>query len=261
MIRKLNSRDAGDIEYCLQQKPMFGQFVRIFIKDLGIDIENCNIFGYFEKTKLTCIFSVVLNNLMVYSYADVVPAKEILDFLKAHNINFSIMKGEESVLQQFTPYVKVVTKYGTLLCKLFREKFTPVNYNDIVIERANSSNVDEILGFFNNTIEYKMLLSPEDTKKFVNFGYTYFTRENGKIVALTMCNYMSRDIANISVLVTAPNARNKGYGSKLLSKICEELLKISNSCSICYDVMNVLSIYRTVGFKEIDKQAIYIVIQ
>ena len=111
------------------------------------------------------------------------------------------------------------------------------------------------------SFEYKMLLSPEDTKKFVNFGYTYFTRENGKIVALTMCNYMSRDIANISVLVTAPNARNKGYGSKLLSKICEELLKISNSCSICYDVMNVLSIYRTVGFKEIDKQAIYIVIQ
>lgn len=49
MIRKLNSRDAGDIEYCLQQKPMFGQFVRIFIKDLGIDIENCNIFGYYEK--------------------------------------------------------------------------------------------------------------------------------------------------------------------------------------------------------------------
>lgn len=29
MIRKLNSRDASDIEYCLQQKPMFGQFVRI----------------------------------------------------------------------------------------------------------------------------------------------------------------------------------------------------------------------------------------
>lgn len=171
------------------------------------------------------------------------------------------MKGEESVLQQFTPFVKVVTKYGTLLCKLFREEFTPVDYSDIVIERAYSGNVDEILGFFNNTIEYKMLLSPEDTKKFVNFGYTYFTRENGKIVALTMCNYMSRDIANISVLVTAPNARNKGYGSKLLSKLCEELLKISNSCSICYDVMNVLSIYRTVGFKEIDKQAIYIVIQ
>ena len=46
MIRKLNSRDASDIEYCLQQKPMFGQFVRIFIKDLGIGIENCNIFGY-----------------------------------------------------------------------------------------------------------------------------------------------------------------------------------------------------------------------
>ena len=82
MIRKLNSRDASDIEYCLQQKPMFGQFVRIFIKDLGIGIENCNIFGYYEKAKLTCIFSVVLNNLMVYSYADVVPAKEILDFLK-----------------------------------------------------------------------------------------------------------------------------------------------------------------------------------
>ena len=45
-----------------------------------------------------------------------------------------------------------------LLCKLFREEFTPVDYSDIVIERANSGNVDEILGFFNNTIEYKMLL-------------------------------------------------------------------------------------------------------
>ena len=56
MIRKLNSRDASDIEYCLQQKPMFGQFVRIFIKDLGIGIENCNIFGYYEKAKFDLYF-------------------------------------------------------------------------------------------------------------------------------------------------------------------------------------------------------------
>lgn len=260
MIRKLNGRDLADIENCLQQKPMFSQFVRIFIENSGLDLNEYNIFGYYEKGKMTCIFSVFLNNLMVYSYLDKVPAEEIIEFLKNHNIKFSIMKGEEDILKQFVPYVKVVTKYGTLLCKLFKEKFTPVDYSDIEIKRADSHDIEEILGFFNNTVEYKRLLSPEDTRKFVDFGYTYFTRENGKIVALTMCNYMSQDIANISILVTAPNARNKGYGSKLLSKICGELLKVSESCSICYDVINSLSIYRTVGFKEIGKQAIYIVI-
>lgn len=86
--------------------------------------------------------------------------------------------------------------------------------------------------------------------KGINNG-AYILYDNRKIASAAICNYYNRYIANISIITTAPEYRDKGYGTKLLSYVCSQLLEITESVSVCHEYNNANKIYNKLGFKEI----------
>ena len=258
LITPLSGKDKNLIDEYLTRKPLFSQFWVDVIKEYGYENGFLNIYSCTDNKKIICLFAILLNNLMIYSDRDTIPAKEILTYLNDNNISVSIVKGEESLVKTFESYLDFTTKYGTHMCILEKKDYIPVSYADIIIEQAMDRDVDDIIAFFNQIAEFRHFMNDEAVRLFINYGHTYMAIDKGKIVALVICNSTSRKMATISSIATLPEARNKGYATKLLSYICNSLLKISQSCSICYDKSASGSIYTAVGFKEIGKQAIYI---
>lgn len=258
MISKLSGCDKNIIDEYLTRKPLFAQFWIDVINEYGYENGFLTIYSCSEKGNITGLFAILLNNLMLYSENDVLPTKEILTYLEDNNISFSIVKGEENLVKDFENYINFTTKYGTHMCLLERKDYIPVSYSDIIIEQAMDRDVDDIIAFFNQISEFKRFMNDEVVRLFINYGHTYMAIDKGKIVALVICNSISRKMSTISSISTLPTARNKGYATKLLSYICNSLLKISQSCSVCYDKSTSSSIYTAVGFKQIGKQAIYI---
>lgn len=258
MITPLSGKDKNLIDEYLTRKPLFAQFWIDVIKEYGYEKGFLTIYSCSDGKKITGLFAILLNNLMIYSDRDTMPTNEILSYLRDNNISFSIIKGEEALVKDFENYVDFTTKYGTHMCILERKDYIPVSYADIIIEQAMDRDVDDIIAFFNQISEFRRFMNDETVRLFINYGHTYMAIDKGKIVALVICNSTSRKMATISSIATLPEARNKGYATKLLSYICNSLLKISQSCSVCYDNSNASSIYTAVGFKEIGKQAIYI---
>lgn len=258
MITRLSGKDKNIIDEYLTRKPLFAQFWTEVIQEYGYENGFLTIYSCNDRGNITGLFAILLNNLMIYSDNDTMPTKEILNYLNDNNISFSIVKGEECLVKDFENYIKFTTKYGTHMCLLNKNDYIPVSYSDIIIEQAMDRDTDDIIAFFNQINEFKRFMNDEAVRLFINYGHTYMAIDKGKIVALVICSSTSRKMATISSIATLPELRNKGYATKLLSYICNSLLKISQSCSVCYDKSASSSIYTAVGFKEIGKQAIYI---
>ena len=258
LITILGGQDKNIIDEYLTRKPLFAQFWIDIIQEYGYENGFLTIYACSSRGSITCLFAILLNNLMVYSDKETIPTKEIITYLDDNDISFSIVKGEETLVRDFENYINFTTKYGTHMCLLERKDYIPVSYSDIIIEQAIDRDVDDIIAFFNQIDEFKRFMNEEVVRLFINYGHTYMAVDKGKIVALVICNSTSRKMATISSIATIPTSRNKGYATKLLSYICNSLLKISQSCSVCYDKSAASSIYTAVGFKEIGKQAIYI---
>lgn len=258
LITLLNGTHKAMIDSYLSKKPIFAQFMNDVINEYGYENGFLSLYSCTSKGKITCLFAILLNNLMIYSDRDSIPTKEILDYLNEHNIPFSIVKGEENLVKSFEEYMEFITKYGTHMCILEKKDYIAVSYADIIIEQAMDKDVDDIIAFFNQISEFRRFMNEETVRLFINYGHTYMAIDKGKIVALVICNSTSSKMAAISSIATLPEARNKGYATKLLSYICNSLLKISQSCSVCYDKSAASTIYTAVGFKEVGRQAIYI---
>lgn len=247
MIKKLNSGDNMLLNVYLNKMPMYSMFFMA-------DIEKLDpvIYGCFEGEHLCCIFTKIINTLFVYSASDTIPAKEITEYLEENNIDFSLLKAQEKHVLQFEKYTEFTTKHSTLLCKLAKEDFKPVSCKDVNIVRAGKADHDTLMGFFNGTVEYKGVMSMESLYESISHG-VYMLYEGKNIAGVAICNFYNRHIANISVLTTSPTYRGKGYGTKLLSYSCQQLLVNCDSVSICYEHTNSDKIYKSLGFKEIGK--------
>lgn len=258
MITPLSGKDKFLVDEYLTRKPLFAQFLIDVIKEYGFENGFLTIYACTDNKNIICLFATLLNNIMIYSDRDTIPAEEILNYLNDRNISFSIIKGEENLVKEFEKYLDFTTKYGTHMCLLEKKDYIPVSYADIIIEQAMDRDIDDIIAFFNQISEFRRFMNEEVVRLFINYGHTYMATDKGKIVALVICNSISRKMATISSIATLPEVRNQGYATKLLSYVSNSLLKISQTLSICYDKSSASSIYTSVGFKEVGKQAIYI---
>lgn len=244
MITELTSQHNTLLNMYFKKLPMYSMF---FISD--IKKHNPTLYGCFEDEHLLCIFTKILNTLFIYSNNEIIPAKEILDFLNHNNISFFILKAQEVHAKQFLKYISFSTIHSALLCKLEKSNFKPIDTSSVSIIKATKANLDELLGFFNGVDEYKGLMSIESVIENINNG-TYILYDNHNIASVAISNYYSRYIANISVLTTSPKFRGRGYGTKLLSYVCSQLLHLSDSISICHEYGSD-KIYALLGFNEI----------
>lgn len=245
MITELTNQHSMLLNIYLNKLPMYSMY---FTAD--IQKYRPTIYGCFDNQHLCCIFTKIINTLFVYSTCDKIPVKEILDFLDNNSIDFYILKAREVHSKQFEKYISFSTKHSTLLCKLEKNNFKPIDYKNVNIIKASRANQDELIGFFNSVNEYKGLMNTELLNDGINNG-TYILYENQKIAGVAICNYYNRHIANISLLTTLPIYRGKGYGTRLLSYVCTQLLNVSESISICHEHNNANKIYTKLGFNEI----------
>lgn len=259
MIRPLTIADNDMIHQYLEVKPMYSLFFTADIADYGFGSSFFKLYGSFENSQLNCIFARFYQVLLVYSNSDIIPVKDILSYLKSENIDFRIIRGQSELVSQFTPYMEFSTMHKTYLCKLFRDKFKPVAYNGINIIKAGRQNIEEIIGLCNCIDEFKGLMDDDTVKKIVDYGYTYLIYEDNQLVSLAMCSAKNNSIANVGTVATHPSYRGKGYASKLLSYLCNELLKVSESCSLCYDNPEAGKLYNNLGFEEIGFLYLYII--
>ncbi len=259
MIHKLTGNDNLIIQEYMSYKPLFSQFIGSIIKTYGYETGFLNIYGcYDEFNKLLCVFATMANNLFVYSNSDIIPAKEILNYLCENNIDFMMIKGEEKILKQFEEYIHFTTKYFTNFCKLDKKDFTPRYYGDITIEKSIVRDTADLVAFFNKVPEFKRLMNEESINIYINYGYTYMVIEHGQIISAAICNSVNNRMATINSIATLPEYRQKGYGTKLLSYLCHKIFQYSQSVSVCYDNPSAIHVYSAVGFKHIGKQGIYI---
>lgn len=260
MIKVLNEKNKAEIINYFDKKPLWAQFFAAFIREHGYGSSLFTLYGCFDADNELCgLFGTAAGNIMLFSHNNTLPIDEIYGFLKDNNIKYSILKGQEDLLKLFEAYDSFSTKYATLLCKLRKDDFVEADCSNVIIKRAEEKDIGDMIAFFNCGDELKRYMNEENLADIIGCGHTYLLyNENNTLAAVSVCSSVNSHIANINTITTMPSLRGRGYGTKLLSYTCKQLLKESNACSLCYEHPTSDKIYLKVGFHEIGYQAIYI---
>lgn len=253
MIRQLLEHDKDIINDYLSKNPLLSLFFSANINDYGIKGDIFNMWGLFENQNINCLIGKFHNVLMIYSNSDIINCKYIIDYLDKNNISFSTLQCEAKLAVQFENIIKFSKIHKNYLCELKKENFKPVNYNDINPIKADESHIYDIISLIDTIEEFKGLNDDHNAMKtLINYGYTYLIYKNSELISIAACNSKNKYIANIGLVCTSKNYRNKSYASKLLSFVCNEIFKYSNSCRLCYDNPEAGKIYNKIGFIEKD---------
>ncbi|SSC12780.1 putative acyltransferase [Mesotoga infera] len=175
-------------------------------------------------------------------------AKIIKDFEKA-----IVLSGKADCIDAIAPHLREITKEeATMHLALLKEP--NLEENDLPIRRATMSDAGELLALLNSIEEFRAT-EEESFLSSLESGTSrrYIVEMDGRIVSTAASTAESSDMAMIIGVATHKDYRKRGLASKVVSKLCSDLLNWGRTPCLFYDNPEAGKIYNRLGFREIGK--------
>ena len=175
-------------------------------------------------------------------------AKIIKDFEKA-----IVLSGKADCIDAIAPHLREITKEeATMHLALLKEP--NLEENDLPIRRATMSDAGELLALLNSIEEFRAT-EEESFLSSLESGTSrrYIVEMDGRIVSTAASTAESSDMAMIIGVATHKDYRKRGLASKVVSKLCSDLLASGRTPCLFYDNPEAGKIYNRLGFREIGK--------
>jgi len=175
-------------------------------------------------------------------------AKIIKDFEKA-----IVLSGKADCIDAIAPHLREITKEeATMHLALLKEP--NLEENDLPIRRATMSDAGELLALLNSIEEFRAT-EEESFLSSLESGTSrrYIVEMDGRIVSTAASTAETSDMAMIIGVATHKDYRKRGLASKVVSKLCSDLLNWGRTPCLFYDNPEAGKIYNRLGFREIGK--------
>lgn len=253
MIQKLSEKDRELVLSYVGKQPSINLFLIGDIEQFGFDKDFQDVWGKFDdKGNLKGVLLRYLNNFIPY-YED---ANENLDEFKEIIKSYSgkkLISGKKDLLYKFDGILKNQQSRYTYFCEL-RDKGNLIRYDDSV-KLAIGKDASRICDILNTIEEFD---TSEHNEKIIRdriedkSGRAYYIeKDENEIVSIAQTTAENSKSAMVVGVATRVGYRERGYMSKCLSNLCNDLLNEGKSLCLFYDNPKAGKVYHKIGFKEI----------
>jgi hypothetical protein len=254
MIKKCTRKDNEKVMKFIQQEPAINLFIIADIENYGYSSEFQDVWADVKENSIRAVLLKYHSNFILYA-----PHEHnyngITEILKKQN-KFKILSGKKETIEQYTSvfnFHKIKKQY---FAKLTKSTFKNKRNEDITIRKADFDDAEKIYNLRNTIKEFEDLPKSldsikNDLKK--SSRRTFIVKSNDKIISAASTTAECSTSAMIGGVMTHPDYRNRGYASTCMSYLCKELLNENKTICLFYDNPAAGSIYRKLGFINIDQ--------
>ncbi|MEG0238746.1 GNAT family N-acetyltransferase [Anaerorhabdus sp.] len=246
MIRLCSDLDRSKVLEYLNKDRALNLFFIGDINNYGFENDFQKIFIDEDGETIQTVYLVYYENLLISSYTKNIDqdfVKQLMEDYKIENIN-----GEQSLID--TLDLSQCDNDDCYFCKMIKN---PVSLDESV-EVAKVEDVPEIIEIIKTVFHQdspRMASSIEDKT-----GRTYFIKVDGKIVSVASSTAETDGLAMIVGVATLDEFRGQGYASKVVEKLCSDLLMEDKIPCLFYNNPAAGKIYHRIGFEDIGRWAL-----
>lgn len=260
MIRKLKSSDNAQLMEYLKEEKSINLFIIGDIENFGYDSDFQEVWAEFDKDGQICGVLLRYKHFYIpYSKGDF-GTQGFIEIIN-RDPKFEVMSGKKMVLEKFDEYLEFQKKKEQYFAELVDDRLLDKNIELTEVKRAKIEDVDSINDLKELIEEFD--ITPSGKESFrqaiaTETGRTYFIEMDGKVVASASTTAENSESAMIVGVCTHPDYRRKGYATKCMTVLCNEVLNEGRTLCLFYDNPNAGIIYKSIGFKDIGKWKMYI---
>lgn len=259
MIRKLTSSDNALLMEYLKEEKSFNLFIIGDVENFGYDSDFQDIWAEFGRDgQIIGILLRYRHFYIPYSKGDF-DVKGFVDIIKGDKA-FEAMSGKKSVIEKFDNLIKFAKKKEQYFAELTDNSLLDREIDLIEVKKADIEDVDSINDLKEQIEEFD--ITPSNKESFrqsieTGTGRSYFINMDGIAVASASTTAENSESAMIVGVCTHPEYRRKGYATKCITALCNEILGEGRTLCLFYDNPNAGMIYKSIGFKDIGKWKMY----
>ena len=254
MIIKLDEYYHNQIIEYLSKEEDFNLFVIGDIERYGYDNQFFNIWAYMDENgNIGGVLIQYFDLLTLYSYDNC----NLTCFINHINrLQFSNINGKIDTLKYIEPYINYNKKRIVNFCVLKNIDYLREHEIDSNVKKIRFGKVGRILSLYEDINEFQ---NPtiQSIKENLRTGRGYYIEKDRKVVSMAKSTAESSTHAMIVGVGTHPMYRNKGYATKCIVKLCNNLINEKKKPCLFYDNEEAGKIYKKLGFKEVDQWVIY----
>ena len=257
MIRKLNEADRGPLMALLHTDPALNLYILGDVENFGFEQDFMELWGEFNEQDGRIIA------VMLRFYGSYLPYAEgpfdaggFAELLKLDN-KAGMLSGSSEVVRQFSEVMHFKSEKHMFFAEL-------KGSNEAV--RAASSSPGDILTATLQDVEDICLLtdrieefsgSPADSRQTLRkalesrTGRTYFVKKDGQAVVTASTSAENSMSAMIISVATHPDYRGQGLASRVVARLCADVLAEGKSLCLFYNNPQAGMIYKKLGFSDI----------
>lgn len=254
MIRVCTEQDRGVIMNLIRKKSAENLFMISDIEAYGFDSVIQKVWGQFEEGKLVAVMLRFNSNHIIYSEGNF-DAKGFAKIILTYPGPFEV-SGLQHVVKLVRPFIPyptlrdVETYYAKCTSLAYEveddypdvQKLQPSEYEE------NIELLKSIPEFVNGSFSVESRVRAEQDQT----GRTYVMRDEVGVMVLSATSTAeNKDAAMIVGVGTRPGYERKGYATRILEKLCTDLLNEGKTLCLFYSNPKAGAIYKRLGFEDI----------
>lgn len=254
MIVKLDEYYNDKVMSYLGKEEDFNVFIKRDIETYGYYNQSLNIWGDFNVNgNINALGIQYFDTLTLYSHKN----KNLENFIEFINSqSFKRINGKLDTLKYIEPYLNYYKKTIANFCILKNSGYLKENLIDLNVKKIRFGKLGKVLNLYKDINEFQTP-TIQSIRENLKTGRGYCIEEDKKIVSMAKSTSESEKYAMVIGVGTHPLYRNKGYATKCIVKLCDDLINEKMKPCLFYDNEKAGKIYKKLGFKEVTQWVIY----
>ena len=258
MVRILNENDRATVLDFLSAEPSINLFIIGDIENYGFQEDFQTIWGQFTEDG-------ILEGVLLKYHESFIPYFKNPDFditefskiLLSHK-GRTLFSGKESLIRKFEQVLPPHTLRSTYFCELATRDSLPTLKQTEDIKIATEEDSERVQHLMDQIEEFMSSDSAERIRQKIRTrqGRVYYIEnEEGVMVSIAQTSAENSKSAMIVGVATLPDYRCKGYMTRCMTKLCQDIMAEGKTLCLFYDNPKAGKIYHRLGFKNIDNWA------
>lgn len=261
-MKQLMEQDRDKILEYVNHEPEVNIFIIGDIENFGVDCPEVSIFVNDVTSRWDCLVLRYLNDYVIYSRNLDYDAKTVADFLKKQDVG--MISGKAELIAPLTGFFPERRLRPTIMTRCTSVQSESIAPKDIHIRPLTVEDAEIIADLMMLIDEFRRPNESKDQaiKKLqtsLRCGSTACGAfKNGALVSCAQAGASNSKSAMVVGVATHPEARNNGYASAVVSRLCLEAFQDGKEfLCLFYDNPLAGRIYNRIGFEPIGEYGLF----
>ncbi|MED3560997.1 GNAT family N-acetyltransferase [Bacillus xiapuensis] len=252
MIRRLGKNDHEVCLNLLKTRPAENLFIIGDIEAYGYEQDFQKLWGEFDESyELIAVLLKYEENYIPFATKPF-NAKGFAEIM-SQDSTFKMMSGLKEITEQIEPFLtQPKRKRQTYYAKCTQLNTMNIDFSNV--QQATPQDAEELVELLTSVPEFSDSTTTVERKlRELKDGSSrsFFLKTDGKIVSTVSTAAENSMSAMVVGVATIENYKKKGYATKCMLRLCNQLLGEGKELCLFYDNPEAGAIYKRIGFEDI----------